>query len=72
MDNGQWAGSIENGDIGDPAAIPPLQAIANDGDPVLRGIAAEALRKIRERPAPAVVPPALAGDRRGPGASTPQ
>ena len=54
------------GDIGDPAAIGPLEAIAGDGDPMLRGIAGEALRKIRGRPAPAVVPPALANDRRRP------
>jgi HEAT repeat protein len=53
------------GDIGDPAAITPLEAIANDGDPGLRGLAAEAVRKIRARPAPSVVPPALAVDRRG-------
>ncbi|HJQ85681.1 MAG TPA: HEAT repeat domain-containing protein [Candidatus Binatia bacterium] len=59
------------GDIADPAAVPPLEAIANDGDPLLRGIAAEALRKIRDRPSPEVVPPALAGDRRGPGAQAP-
>jgi HEAT repeat protein len=53
------------GDIADPAAIPPLQAIANDGDPMLRGLASDALRKIRDRPAPSVVPPALADDRHG-------
>lgn len=53
------------GDIGDPAAITPLEAVAHDGDPVLRGLAAEAVRKIRERPAPPVVPPALAVDQRG-------
>ena len=53
------------GDIGDPAAIAPLEAIANDGDPGLRGLAAESIRKIRARPAPSVVPPALAVDRRG-------
>ena len=51
----------------------PLEAIAHDGDPMLRGLATEAIRKIRERPAPPVVPPALAVDRRGPGspAATP-
>jgi len=57
------------GDIGDPAAIAPLESIANDGDPALRGLASEAVRKIRARPAPTVVPPALAVDRRAPGAA---
>jgi HEAT repeat protein len=55
------------GDIGDPQAIPALEAIARDGDPLLRGVAADSVRKIRERPAPSVLPPALAIDRRGPG-----
>jgi len=56
------------GDIGDPAALPSLEALAKDGqDPLLRSLAAEAARKIRSRPAPAVVPPALAIDRRAPG-----
>ena len=56
------------GDIGDPAALPSLEALARDGqDPLLRSVAAEAARKIRARPAPAVVPPALAVDRRAPG-----
>jgi HEAT repeat protein len=60
------------GDIGDPAAIPSLEAIAKDGgDEVLHGLALEAIRKIRARPAPDVVPPALAVDRRGPGAPGP-
>src|SRR4029077_16602643 len=59
------------GDIADPSAVAPLQAIANDGDPVLRGIAADALRKIHDRPAPAVVPPALARDRREAGTAAP-
>jgi HEAT repeat protein len=54
------------GDIGDQKALPPLEAIAGGDDPVLRGLAQEAVRKIRDRPAPAVVPPALAIDRRGP------
>ena len=55
------------GEIGDDAALPSLQAVANVGhEDVLRGLAAEAIRKIRERPAPAVVPPALAVDRRNP------
>ena len=60
------------GDIGDPAAIPSLEAIAKDGgDEVLRSLAVEAIRKIRARPAPNVVPPALAIDRRGPGGPSP-
>ncbi len=58
------------GDIGDPAALPSLEALAKDGqDPLLRSLAAEAVRKIRARPAPAVVPPALAVDRRGQGSA---
>ena len=59
------------GDIGDPAAIARLETIANDGDAELRGLAAEAVRKIRARPAPSVVPPALAVDRRGGPPATP-
>jgi len=59
------------GDIADPKAIPALQAIAKDGDPLLRGLAADSIRKINDRPAPAFVPPALAVDRRGQGGSTP-
>jgi HEAT repeat protein len=61
------------GDIGDPKALPALEALAkNEPDPMLRGLAAEAVRKIRERPEPAVVPPALAVDRRQqPPAATP-
>jgi HEAT repeat protein len=54
------------GDLGDPAALVPLEAIANDGhDPMLKSLAAEAARKIRTRPIPTVVPPALAVDVRG-------
>jgi HEAT repeat protein len=54
------------GDIGDPAALPSLDAMAKDGaDPLMRSLAVEAARKIRTRPAPVVVPPALAVDRRG-------
>jgi len=59
------------GDIGDPTAVPALEAIVRDGDPTLRGLAADSVRKIRARPAPAVVPPALAVDRRGPGSNPP-
>jgi HEAT repeat protein len=58
------------GDIGDAAALPSLEALAQNGDnEALRRLAEEAIRKIRTRPAPSVVPPALAGDRRGPGAT---
>jgi HEAT repeat protein len=60
------------GDIGDAKAVPALEAIARDGDPSLRGLATDSIKKIRARPAPAVVPPALAVDRRGPsGANAP-
>jgi len=61
------------GDLGDPVALPALEAMAKDGaDPLLRGLATDAIRKIHDRPVPAVVPPALAVDRRDrPGAATP-
>lgn len=63
------------GDIGDRGALPKLEALAKDSeDESVRRLAAEAVRKIKEKPAPAVVPPALAIDRRGPasgGAPTP-
>jgi HEAT repeat protein len=59
------------GDIGDASAVPALEVIARDGDPLLRGLAADSIKKIRARPAPAVVPPALAVDRRGPGGGSP-
>ena len=53
------------GEIGDPAALPTLEAIARDSsDEILRGLAQGAVRKIRERPAPPVAVPALAGERR--------
>jgi len=50
-----------------------VQSLAKDGpNDVLRRLAVEAARKIRARPAPAVVPPALAVDRRTPpGAASP-
>jgi HEAT repeat protein len=61
------------GDIGDPAALAPLRALArSSADEPLRRLAEEAVRKIEQRPAPTVVPPALAVDRRGAGqAATP-
>jgi HEAT repeat protein len=52
------------GDIGDKRAIPALQEIAQTGDPKLRPLATDAIQRIREKPEPAVVPPALAADRR--------
>jgi hypothetical protein len=54
------------GAIGDRAALPALTAVAEGEDEVLRGLAVEAIRKIQERPAPPIVPPALAVDRRAP------
>jgi len=60
------------GEIGDPKAIPGLEKLAaSTDDPALRALADETARKIRERPAPVVQPPALATDRRGPGAARP-
>jgi len=57
------------GDLGDRAAIPSLEKLAKQTDNEnLRGLAQAAIRKIEQRPPPAVVPPALAQDRglRGP------
>jgi HEAT repeat protein len=59
------------GDIGDRSALPALEKVAKDTeDDNVRGLAQEAIRKIRTRPEPSVVPPALAVDQRGPGAPT--
>ncbi len=58
------------GEIGDKTALPPLEHIEKDGDDeALRTLARSAAQRIRERPAPEVLPPALAADRRrgGPG-----
>lgn len=56
------------GDIGDRTALPGLEGVARDSqDEAHRRLAAEAIRKIREKPEPEVIPPALAGDRRQPG-----
>lgn len=53
------------GDIGDPAAVAPLEAMEKTAtDPELRRVAAAAVRKIKERPPPEVLPPALASERR--------
>jgi len=52
------------GDIGDPAALPTLEKLVKEThDENFRGLGQSAIRKIQERPAPTVVPPALA-DRR--------
>jgi hypothetical protein len=60
------------GEIGDPRAIPGLEKLASGtDDEALRTLATDTARKIRERPAPVVQPPALANDRRGPGAARP-
>jgi HEAT repeat protein len=56
------------GDIRDPAAISALEVLAKEGqDEPLRGLAQAAIKKIRERPQPSLVLPALAVDRRGQG-----
>jgi len=55
------------GEIGDRAALAALDSFAKDGQgDVLRRLAIEAARKIRDRPAPPVVPPSLAVDRKPP------
>jgi HEAT repeat protein len=60
------------GEIGDGDALPGLERVANDGqEDVLRRLAAESVRKIRERPVPTVVPPALSDRRRPEGPATP-
>lgn len=60
------------GDIGDPKAVPALEAVARDSpDATLKSLAESAIRKIRERPAPEVVVPALAVERRGAGGAPP-
>jgi HEAT repeat protein len=54
------------GDIGDRAALPSLEKLAkNTTDENFRGLTQSAIRKIEQKPAPSVVPPALA-DRRAP------
>jgi HEAT repeat protein len=60
------------GEIGDARAIPGLEKLASStDDAAIRVLATETARKIRERPAPVVQPPALATDRRGPAAARP-
>ena len=54
------------GDIGDRAALPALEKLVKQStDENFRGLAKAAIRKIEQKPAPTVVPPALA-DRRAP------
>jgi HEAT repeat protein len=60
------------GDIGDQTALAPLEKIATNGDEeILRPIAADAARRIRERPAPPVIPPSLRDRRAVPEEQTP-
>jgi HEAT repeat protein len=52
------------GELGDRAALPTLEKLAKESqDENFRGLAQSAIRKIEQRPAPTVVPPALAQDR---------
>ena len=52
------------GEIGDDAALEPLGRLAEETDDAsLRSVARTAMRKIRDRPAPEVVPSALAQER---------
>ena len=54
------------GDIGDRAALPSLEKLAKSTtDENFRGLTQSAIRKIEQKPAPTVIPPALA-DRRAP------
>ena len=53
------------GDIGDRAALPTLERLAKQStDENFRGLALAAMRKIEQKPAPTVVPPALVRDRK--------
>jgi HEAT repeat protein len=53
------------GDLGDPAALPALQKLAKEtSDENFRGLTQAAIKRIQQKPAPEVVPPALARDRR--------
>ncbi len=52
------------GDIGDRAALPALERLAKQTtDENFRGLTQSAIRKIEQKPAPAVVPPALVRDK---------
>jgi HEAT repeat protein len=53
------------GDIGDRAALPTLERLAKQStDDNFRGLTLAAIRKIEQKPAPTIVPPALVRDRR--------
>jgi HEAT repeat protein len=53
------------GDIGDRKALPTLERLAKQStDENFRGLTLSAIRKIEQKPAPSVVPPALIRDRR--------
>lgn len=54
------------GEIGERKALPKLEGLSQaSSDDNIRRLASEAVRKINEKPAPPVVPPALVEDRRG-------
>jgi HEAT repeat protein len=60
------------GDIGDTTALKPLETLAHDApEEAHRRLANEAIRKIREKPEPPVVLPALAVDKREAPQATP-
>jgi HEAT repeat protein len=52
------------GEIGDKSALPALERIAKGDDAALRPIAQNAVSRIKQKPEPDVVPPALAADLR--------
>jgi HEAT repeat protein len=55
------------GELGDRSALPTLERFAKaDADENFRSLAQSAIRKIEQKPAPTVIPPALAQDRHGP------
>jgi len=55
------------GELGDRSALPTLERFAKaDADENFRSLAQSAIRKIEQKPAPTVVPPALVQDRHGP------
>ncbi len=54
------------GEIGDRAALPTLERLVKSApDENFRSLAQSAIRKIEQKPAPSVVPPALVQDRKG-------
>jgi HEAT repeat protein len=55
------------GELGDRSALPTLERFAKaDADENFRSLAQSAIRKIEQKPAPTVVPPALVQEHRGP------